>query len=179
MEFYETLRNRHSVRAFTDKEIEGEKLTRILEAANLAPSAGNLQAYRIYVVKEESQKEELMISCMEQESVIQAPLSLVFVARQQESAVKYGERGAQLYSIQDATIAAAYAQLAAAAEGLGTLWIGAFEPLEVARIISAESYEVPVAVLPLGYPGESTTQSDRKSLEELVKEVGDGDQGEG
>ncbi|MFH1394308.1 MAG: nitroreductase family protein [Candidatus Micrarchaeota archaeon] len=171
MEFYETLDRRHSVRSFQGKEVENEKLGRILKAANCAPSAGNLQAYRIYAVSGGEKREELMMACMGQECVLQAPVLLIFVASQQESAAKYGERGAQLYSIQDATIAAAYAQLAAAAEGLGSVWVGAFDPLEVARLIDAESYEVPVAVLPIGYPAEESGPSDRKNLGDLVKEV--------
>lgn len=171
MEFYETLARRHSVRSFTDKPVEKDKLTRILEAANLSPSAGNLQARRIYVVKADEAKEELMLAAFDQEAVMHAPLVLVFTALQKESASEYGERGADVYALQDATIAAAYAQLAVAAEGLGTVWVGAFDPLEVSRIVKAGEYEVPVAMLPIGYPADAPQASGRKTLEELVREV--------
>ncbi len=52
MGFQEIARNRHSIRAYLAKEIEEDKLNQILEAARAAPSAGNLQAYKIFVVKE-------------------------------------------------------------------------------------------------------------------------------
>lgn len=171
MEFYETIGKRHSVRKFAKKEIEKEKIVKILEAIRTAPSAGNLQAYDIYLVREESKRQELMLASMEQESVSQAPISLVFIAKQEVSASKYKERGAQLYAIQDATIAAAYSQLAATAEGLSSVWIGAFDSLEVSRIVNAGAYEMPVAIIPIGYSAEQPDPTERRSLEDLVHEV--------
>lgn len=171
MDFYGVIKRRHSVRTFEEKDVEKEKLEKILSAVSLCPTAGNLQAYKVYIVKEKKHKEELKAACMGQEPVTRAPLVLVFCADQQQSAVKYGERGAQLYSMQDATIAAAYAQLSAAAEELGSVWVGAFDTLEVSRVINAEPYNVPVAVIPIGYPAELPEGRDRKELKDMVIEV--------
>ena len=171
MEFMETLRERRSIRLFKDKGIEKEIVKKILDAVSLAPSAGNLQAYQAVLVHTKDVKHDLMIAALDQECVLQAPIVLVFVANQKESEVKYEDRGRELYAIQDATIAAAYAQLAAADLGLGSVWIGAFDPLEVSRIIDAGEYEVPVAIIPIGYPAESPEMPERKKIEELYRMI--------
>lgn len=171
MEFYDVLKKRHSVRAFEDKGIEKEKLEKIIGAFTLAPSGGNLQAYKVYVVKTKGVRDELAAAALDQSSVAEAPVVLVFCADKEQSASKYGERGAELYAIQDATIAAAYAQLAASAEGLGSVWVGTFDPLEVSRLVRAEPYNVPVAIIPIGYPAEMPKGRDRKAIKEIVKEV--------
>lgn len=171
MDFFDAIKNRRSIRSFSEAEVDAKTISKILEAANLAPSAGNLQAYRISVVRSKKAKEELMLACMEQEFVSQAPVVLVFCANKRQSEEKYEERGFELYSVQDATIAAAYCQLAAAALGLGSVWVGGFEPLEVSRIINAEPYEVPVALIPIGHPAENPEPAGRKDLKELVREI--------
>jgi nitroreductase len=171
MEFQDVIEKRHSVRSYENKEIEKEKLMHILEATNRAPSAGNLQSYRIHRVADQEKKEELMIASNEQEALLSAPVVLVFAANETEAASKYGERGAALFSVQDATIACAYAQLAAADIGLGSVWIGAFDPLEVSRICDLESFEVPVAILPIGYPAEEPRETSRKTLDEIVRKA--------
>ena len=171
MEFYEVLENRHSVRTYQEKEIEAEKLRRIIDACKKAPSAGNLQAYKIYVVKSQEAKESLARAALDQEFIAQAPIVLVFCADKMQSEAKYGERGMELYAIQDATIAAAYAQLAVTAEGLSCAWVGAFEPLEVSFILKAEPGQVPVALIPIGYAAEKPGATSRRPREEMVKEV--------
>ncbi len=171
MEFKDVLTRRHSVRAFKDKPIEKEKLKAIIAAAISAPSAGNLQAYKLYVVHTPEAREALMIACAEQEFIKQAPVVLVFCGDVTRSAEKYEERGAGLYAYQDATIACAYAQLSATEEGLGACWVGAFEPLEVARVVNAGAYEIPIAVLPIGYPAEKPERTSRRLPEEIISEV--------
>ena len=96
---------------------------------------------------------------------------MVFCADQKEAESKYEQRGFELYSVQDATIACAYAQLAIAEEGLATVWVGGFDPLEVSRIIQAMPFEVPVAILPVGHAAEKPESTGRKPLKEIVKEI--------
>ncbi len=171
MDFYDVIGKRRSVRAFQDKPVDAATLKKILDTVSLAPSAGNLQAYKITIIRTQELKEGLMSAAFDQESIINAPLVLVFSADEKRSEVKYGERGLEFYSLQDATIAAAYCQLAAAAEGLGSVWVGGFDTLEVSRLINAESYEVPVAIIPLGHPAEAPGRRERRHLKELVREM--------
>jgi len=168
MEFFEVLKSRHSVRKFKEKEVEEEKLKKILEAANLAPSAGDLQAYEIVVVRDKEGKEKLASAAYEQESISQAPLVLVFLTHPERSSRKYSRRGAELYCLQDAAIASSYAQLAAAALGLGCVWVGAFDENEVAKAVNAEGDSKPVSMLPIGYADEQPRVTRRRELDELV-----------
>ncbi len=171
MEFFKVLQERHSIRAFAERPVEPEKLQALLEAANCAPSAGNLQAYKIYVVTRLTTLKALMRAAFEQKFVAQAPVVLVFCADPRRSASSYGERGATLYSVQDATIACAYAQLAATALGLGSVWVGAFDEDAVRKALDISEELVPVALLPVGYAAESPQITPRRTLDELVQYV--------
>ena len=165
--FFSVLDERRSIRAYKKRDVEKEKLDKILAAANSAPSAGNLQAYEIVVVKNKENKEAIADAAFGQDFIAQAPFVLVFCANQERSAVRYGARGRDLYSIQDATIAASYAQLASTALGLGSVWIGAFDEFAVKKIISADK---PIAIIPIGYPDEKAEETKRRSDNIVHKE---------
>jgi len=171
MDFFTVLRERHSVRSFAERPVEPEKLRALLEAANRAPSAGNLQAYEIYVVTRPATLKALMRAAFEQKFVAQAPVVLVFCADPTRSARSYGERGATLYSVQDATIACAYAQLAATALGLGSVWVGAFDEDAVRKELGVGKELVPVALLPIGYAAEKPEITSRRTLDDLVRYI--------
>ena len=96
---------------------------------------------------------------------------LAFFADQQRAAAKYHKRGVELYSVQDATIACAYAQQAATQLGLGSVWVGAFDDAAVKRVLKAQGDWRPVALLPIGYPAETPAPTSRRPLDELAKEA--------
>ena len=169
--FFETLWARRSVRLFASRRIEPDTLRTILEAANRAPSAGNLQAYQVYAVGSCIRLKDLVHAALEQDFIAQAALVLVFCANPQASAKRYGQRGKNLYALQDATIACAYAQLAVAALGLGSVWVGSFDENAVRQILNIPAHLVPIALLPIGYPAEEPKVSRRRALEELVHYV--------
>jgi len=170
MDFFDAVRNRHSVRQYQTREVEEDKLNTLLEAANAAPSAGNLQAYEIVVVRDTSIKEALARAAYGQDFVAEAPVALVFCADHLLSASKYGKRGAEMYSIQDPTIAAAYCQLAATALGLATVWIGAFDTRAVAAAVRAPDHVTPVAIVPVGYAAEEPARTPRRRLDDLLRQ---------
>ena len=166
--FPDLVARRFSVRAYQPTPVNDATLHSILEAANAAPSAGNLQAFEIVVVRETERKRELVKAAWEQSFIAQAPVALVFLANPDRNRGKYGERGAGLYAVQDATIACAYAQLAATNAGLGTCWVGAFDDDEVRDAVGAPAAWRPVAILPLGTPAETARPRQRRSLTDLV-----------
>jgi len=168
MDFFDVLENRHSTRAFLQKPVEEGKLKRILEAASSAPSAGDLQAYEIVVVREGERKAALASAALGQDFISQAPVALDFLASPARSSRKYGKRGASLYSIQDATIAASFAWLAAVSQGLSCAWVGAFDDDEVRRIVGAPPSLQPIAILPVGYPAEEPERTPRRPLADLA-----------
>lgn len=153
MGFFEVAEKRHSVRSFKKKPVEEEKLQRILNAISAAPSAGNLKAYKLTVVRDAKQKEALAGAALGQTFVAEAPIVLVFSADKEKSAARYGKR-AGLYSLQDATIACAFAMLAAVEVGLSSCWVGAFSEEDVSAAISLPKKLRPIALLPIGYAGE-------------------------
>lgn len=171
MDFFEVVKNRHSIRAFKDKEIEKEKLDNLLFVANSSPSAGDLQAYQIFLVRKKTQKTALVKAAYGQDFITQAPVDLVFCIDPLRSARKYGKRGSELYSIQDATISAAYVHLAAVDLGLGSVIVGAFDEEAVSKILDLPGTLRPIIILPLGYPDEEPETTPRRKIDDLVKEV--------
>jgi nitroreductase len=171
MDFFDLINVRRSIRAYTEQPVEAEQLNRILEATRRAPSAGNLQAYMILVIRSPATKAALAKAALNQDFLAQAPVVLAFFGRQQVSAAKYQKRGVELYAMQDATIACAYAQLAATQLGFGAVWVGAFDDDTVKRVLKAQADWRPVALLPIGYPAESPKQTPRRPMGELVKEA--------
>ena len=168
MDFIKLLQNRKSIRAFLNKNVEEEKIKKILAMVNLAPSAGNLQAYKIFVIREKKMIEEIAknapgLSHFEN----LPPLLFVFCANQKESESRYGKRGSSLYAIQDATIACAYTQLAACNLNLGSCWVGAFDEEKIKEILKTNL--LPVAILTVGYPAENPPRRGRKKIEEIAE----------
>lgn len=168
MEFIEVLRQRRSVRSYKSQPVEESKLKRIFEAANMAPSAGNLQAYQVHVVRDEAKRKALVNAAHGQGFILEAPVCLVFCADPGRSAVKYGKRGSELYSIQDATIAGSFAILAAVDLGLATVWIGDFDEKKVQEVLGVKTLR-PVAMFSLGYAAEQPQPSPRRAIEEIFR----------
>jgi len=165
--FFELLERRRSIRVYEPRPIERQTLLRLLEAARTAPSAGNLQAYELVVCEDPERRRALARASLDQPQVALAPVVLVFLEHPARAVSRYGPRGG-LYAIQDATIACAHAQLAAAALGLGSCWIGAFYKERVAAILGAPASLEPVAILTLGYPAEAPPPTPRRTLDDLV-----------
>ncbi len=168
LNFFETVSRRRSIRSFQLKPVEDEKIFKILETVNLAPSAGNLQAYEIVLVRDEERKKALAEAAWAQWFIAEAPVVFVVCANKRRSAVRYGSRGENLYSINDASIAAAYLELAAAALGLGSCWVGAFRDEMVSKVIEAPSHIRPIAIIPVGYPAESPIRPRRRGFKDFL-----------
>jgi nitroreductase len=174
MDFFEAVKSRRAIRAFQNRPVDEEKMNRIIEAVNLAPSAGDLQAYEIVVVKDSRCKRELAKAAGGQSFVSEAPVCLVFLAYPERSSRKYGRRGSGLYCIQDATIAAAYAQLVVTALGLASTWVGAFDEGAVAKVVEASRSKRPIAILPIGYGRETPEITPRRRISEIVSSEASG-----
>jgi len=157
MKFKDVLKRRQSIREFKDTDIPDKKIRKMLRLAGLAPSAGNRQAFKVVVVI----KGRL--------TNIKAPVELVVCAAPEVSGIKYGDRGRNLYSIQDATIFAAYLQLVITDMGLASVWIGAFREGRIKKELGLDDSLRPIAIIALGYPvTEKSGKRRRKSLEQIV-----------
>ena len=167
MEFKEVVRNRYSCKKFTGRQVEGEKLTTILEAGRLAPTAKNLQEQHVYVVQsnEALSRIDTITPCR-----YGAPTVLV-VAFDKANVFTYpgGKRDS---GIEDATIVATHMILAAADEGVDSCWINFFDPEKLASALGLPENEEVLMLMDLGYAAEGTgplpKHTDRKRLEQTV-----------
>ena len=166
MEFKDLIKARYSVRAYKPDPVEDEKLGRVLEAARLAPTAANRQAFKVVVIKTKGREEEIR-RIYGREWIIQAPLVLAVCALPAEGWVRKadGWNAAEV----DATIAMSHIVLAAADEGLGTCWIAAFDPQAAREVLGLPAGVVPSAFTPLGYPADTLPPKKRKPLDDLVR----------
>jgi hypothetical protein len=167
MDIKDAIRNRHSVRSFSNRSVPLDAIHEILEFANLAPSAGNLQARDFIIVKDPEIKERLCKAALNQRFVVEAPLNIVVCANLNRIA-SYGKRGTELYCIQGSAAAIEHILLLAVDKGLGTCWVGAFNEREVAEILGLPPYVRPVAIIPIGYPKGKVTLTSRIRIEELI-----------
>jgi len=164
MDVMTAIKTRRSIRAYKDKPIEDEKLEAVLEAGRLAPSARNLQEWKYVVVKDKGLRDKLIDAANGQRFVGQAPAVIVACAVQTDHVMPCGELS---YPI-DLAISVDHITLAAASQGLGTCWIGAFKQNEVKKLLGIPENVRVVVLLPIGYPDVSPAPKPRKSMEEIV-----------
>ena len=167
MDFLELAKNRYSCRYFSDKEIEQKKIDKILEAARLAPTGRNSQSQKILVLTDKEQLEKLS-GCTQYGWG--APLVLIICYDKNES-WKRSCDGAD-GGIIDMSIITTHMMLEVTDLGLGSTWVGAFDPEKAKEIYNIpDNYEA-VAILPIGYPSPeahpSRLHNDRKPIEEIA-----------
>ena len=167
MDVADAIEGRTSIRVFKDEPIDDETVQEALRLANLAPSAGNLQARDFIVVRNHRTKKLLMKAALGQDFVEAAPVVVVFCANLERIA-HYGERGRRLYCLQDVAAAVQNAMLYLHSKGLGSVWVGAFDEDQAAAALNLPSHVRPVAMLPIGYPAERGVHRNRLPLSELV-----------
>ncbi len=166
MDVFEAINARYSVRAYQDREIEPEKLERVMEAARLAPSASNRQEWRFILVKDPALRAQLVEAASGQKFVGQAPVVIVACAKTDSHTMRCGQ---MCYPI-DVAIALEHIALQAVSEGLGTCWIGAFDEAavkDVCGIPRGDEIRV-VELMPLGYPADAARPKSRIPLEQIV-----------
>ena len=167
MEFYEVINKRRSIRAYKKDPVEDSKLSRILNAARLAPTAANRQPYSLIVVKDEDTKIRLK-DAYSQEWFFTAPVIICACALPDDAWKRNDGKG---YVDVDVAIAMDHLILAASAEGLGTCWIAAFKPEVVREVLNIPDNMEPLVLTPLGYPETIPEPTFRKPLEEMVREI--------
>ncbi len=164
-DLFEVMGRRRSTRKFDSKKIEEWKVEKILAAADTAPTAGNFQGFEIFYVKNDKMKEQL-VDASNRQAYVNAPLVLVYCKNPSRINLKFPENIIQKFAVQDATLAAAYSQLAATALGLSSIWIGMIDEKQVAKIIGTDL--VPSSILCIGYPAKQRLPKPRRNLSELI-----------
>jgi nitroreductase len=165
MEFVELARKRYSVRSYKQEPVEDDKLRLVLEAARLAPTAANRQAFRLLVVHTRNRESELS-RIYRRPWFVQAPVVICICTVPDEAWVRSDGKN---YSDVDAAIVMDHLVLAAADLGLGTCWIGAFDPVAAREVLGIPEHVTPIAFTPLGYPADQPPTKKRRDLDDLVK----------
>jgi len=170
MTILDAVRERRSIREFLSKQIPDTVLEDLKEALIWAPSAGNLQARKFYFVFDKKIKERLAMAALNQSFIAKAPLSIV-ACTDSQIRLHYRERGVNLYAIQDVAASIMGMMLVAHEAGLGSVWIGAFDEIEAARILNVPNNLRPVAIVPVGYPASIPSAPPRVSKEYAIIEI--------
>jgi nitroreductase len=166
LDIYETIKKRVSTRSYLDKQVEQDKLDRILDAARLAPSGKNGQPWIFIVIREKETRLKLVPACKDQKFIGEAPVVLAVCGREE---LAYKKMGGYWNSLPvDIGIAVEHLMLAAEAEGLGTCWIGAFFEEQVREILQVPEDVQILALTPIGYPATEKVFRKRKELSEIV-----------
>ena len=165
MEFFDLIEKRYSMRGFEDKEVEQEKLDKILKAAQLAPTGVNFQPFKVVVIDAKKYKDELN-AIYSPDWFTQAPIVLCVVASKDDAWTRKYDNW-NIAEI-DATIVMTHMILAAEDVGLNTCFIGAFKPDEAREFLDLGDEWEPVLFTPLGYGNAEPRDTPRKSSDELV-----------
>ena len=164
MDVKTAIRTRRSIRAYDPREVEEEKLMRVLESGRLSPSASNRQERRFIVIRDAVTRKALSEAARNQTFLAQAPVVIAACSVEKEYVMSCGQLA---YPI-DTAIAVDHMTLAAVEEGLGTCWIGAFDEKKVKEILNIPDEIRVVTLLPIGYPSDIPRPTPRKSLDEIV-----------
>jgi nitroreductase len=168
LEFSEVLAKRRSVRHFNTRlPVTDDDIKALLDAAVAAPTAGNIQPWRFYVLRSDESRARLA-GVVHQSWAAKAPVVIVVAADPRPCNARYGDRGTRLYAIQDAATATENILLAAVDRGLASCWIGAFDAAAVAGAVGIPSPIEPLAILPVGYSAESAGRPGRRPLSEVA-----------
>jgi FMN reductase [NAD(P)H] len=160
--------SRRSQRKFENKEVEDSKVEMILAAADTAPTAGGFQGFEVYHVKNPETKLKL-VDAANKQPYVNAPIVLVFCMNPERVKMNFPPNILKKFSLQDATLAAAYSQLAAHALGLSSVWIGMINEEKVMAILGTQY--TPSSILCLGYPKKILQPKPKRSLIGLIHEI--------
>lgn len=163
---FRVMATRRSTRKFDmSRMVEEWKVDKILAAADTAPTAGNFQGFEIFYVKDKAMKEKL-VKAANNQPYANTPVVLVFCMNPSRVKMDFPPHILEKFSLQDATLAAAYSQLAASALGLSSIWIGMIDEEMVKEIIGTELR--PSSLLCVGYPQRKRPPKSRRKLKDLI-----------
>ncbi len=164
MEFTDLINKRKSIRGYLSKPVEKEKLTKVLEAARLAPTAKNSQPFKLYIIDTQKNKEKLQ-KIYHRDWFTEAPYVILICGIEEKSFIRNDGKN---YNEIDIAIVFDHLILAATNEGLGTCWIGAFDAQAAKIELELPDNEEPLVFTPLGYPNDQGREKTRKPLTELT-----------
>lgn len=168
MSVLDIIKKRRSIRKYMDVAVEWDKVVQILEAGRHAPCSGNVQEWKFVVISEPPIKKKVADACLKQYWIEGAPVLIAICSMVEKQEQFYGDRGKDLYTIQNCAAAAENMLLVATELGLASCWVGAFDENMMCEALSIPSRARPLAVLAFGYADEVVPTPPRTVLESLV-----------
>lgn len=167
MNFIDLAKERYSVREFKEVAVEKEKLNKILEAGNIAPTAKNLQPQRIYVLESEESLKKLdeLTHCR-----YKAKTVLLFTYDTNEEWTNPLEEGIHS-GVEDVSIVATHIMLMAKELGLDTCWCNYFPNTKLEEALNIQKNEKSVLLMPIGYASENAKPSPMHTKKKLIEET--------
>jgi len=165
---FNVMLNRRSQRKFENRDVEEWKLDMIFAAADTAPTAGGFQGFEIYHIKNQDVKNKL-VQAANNQPYVNAPVVLVFCMNPDRVKLNFTPDTIRKFSQQDATLAAAYSQLAAHALGLSSIWIGMLDENRIRQVLGTDL--LPSSILCVGYPIKMLVPKPKRNLKELIHEI--------
>jgi nitroreductase len=162
MNVIEAIETRRSVRRYKPQPVPDEHLKKILEAARLAPSAGNRQPWRFVVVRDPELRKRLGVAARNQTWISDAGVIVAALGVDPKNPEVY-ERWAE----RDVMTAVEHLVLAAWELGYGTCWIGAFNEGQVKKLLGIPAKMNVICLLPIGVPDQKPDPRGRKAFDEL------------
>jgi len=150
MEFEEVINKRCSVREFLPKRIEWDKIIKILDAGRKAPNSGNIQSWRFIVITNTELIKQIA-EAARQYWIATSPVLIVVAEDIEKTKRFYGERGLELYGIQNCAAAVENMLLEATNLGLGSCWVSSFDDVQLRTVISAPDTVRIHSIVVLGY----------------------------
>lgn len=146
----EAIQNRHSIRSFRPDAVSEEQLLELAEAAQMAPTASNLQAWRFLFITDPQLKEKVDLFSP---GLSGKPPVILLICSDMEKVRKKGGKNSEVYGcLMDASMAAENLMLKALDLGLGTCAIKSFNEPAVRKVLNlSERYRIELLVS-IGYP---------------------------
>ena len=163
MDVSKAIRTRYSCRQYQDKPLEQDKLAAVLEAARQAPSAKNLQDWRLVVVTDKQTKRKLAAAANNQTFLEEAG-AIVVACTVSDHVMRCGQAVGPI----DVAIALEHICLQATELGLATCWIGSFYPDKVKTIVGIPDNVTIIELMALGYPTDAPKEHRRESIDRVV-----------
>ena len=175
----DSIKNRRSIRKYSDKDIEASLLNEIIAEAMQTPTMGNMQLYSVVVNRSKEIKEQLAPAHFNQPMVTGAPVVLTFCAdfnrftkwcEQRNADAGYDNFLSFMNAVQDTLLFAQTVTVLAEAAGLGTCYLGTtvYMPETISKVLNLPKFVVPVATITVGYPAEDAKKSDRLPVEAIM-----------
>ncbi len=177
MEFMEVVKQRTSVRNFTEQEVADDLIFQILSCGHTAPTGGNIQPWEFIIIKNPSLKQEIVKTTYvgndeyngkTQAWMLKAPVFIVVCADVERSMARYGKKAAESLVYLDCSACVENMLLAIVDLHLASCYVSGFRELELTSVLGLPDGVIPIALLPIGYPGGLTEKRTKRPLKSLV-----------